>query len=230
MQRRFFVALGALFVAVVVVGFGPNVYGSFTGGRPIPAVVYVHGAIMLAWVALFAAQAAFAARGNLARHRRVGWAGAVLAVVAWISMGVATVVALKRFDPDVFGFLVKPLLIQLAQMLMFAVFVAGAVLARRQAGWHKRLMTFATLALLQSALDRMDWLPNEGLPQFWHSGLRLYVLMIPLFVFDVATLRRLHPATLTGSALVVAMHAVVSAYWDDAGWNDLARSFWSWLR
>ena len=88
----------------------------------------------------------------------------------------------------------------------------------------------ATLVLLQSALDRMHWLPNEGLPMFWHYGLRLYILMIPLFVFDFVTLRRIHPATLTGSCLVVAMHAVVSFYWEHEGWNQVARGFWMWLR
>jgi hypothetical protein len=228
--RLVFVAYGVLSIVVVAVGFGPNVYGSFTGGTPIPAPVYLHGAIMLAWVGFYTVQAALVARGRVALHRRLGVAGGALAAVCWLSMGAATVGALARFDPNQFGFLVKPLLIQLGQMVLFTLFVAWAVLARRLAAWHKRLMTLATLVLLQSALDRMHWLPNEGLPMFWHSGLRLYVLMIPLWVLDVVTLRRIHPATWMGTGLVVAMHAVVSAYWDDEGWNQLARAFWLSLR
>ena len=77
-------------------------------------------------------------------------------------MGVATIVALQRYDPDKFAFIVKPLLIQLGLMVVFPAFVTWAVLARLEAGWHKRLMTFATLVLLQSALDRMDWLPTKA--------------------------------------------------------------------
>jgi hypothetical protein len=146
-------------------------------------------------------------------------------------MGAVTIDALRRYDPNKFGFIVKPLLIQLGSLTVFPVFVTLAVLARRQAGWHKRLMTLATFVLIQAALDRMHWLPNEGLPMFWHAGLRLYVLfLLPLFVFDMVTLRRIHPATLIGSAVIVAMHGVVSFYWADEGWNQVARGFWMWVR
>jgi hypothetical protein len=146
---------------------------------------------MMGWVVLYTVQAGFVTHGNLKRHRQVGWAATALAAAVWISMGVATIVALERFDPDPdkFAFIVKPLLIQLGSMVVFPVFVTWAVLARRQALWHKRLMTFATFVLVQAALDRMYWLPKEGLPMFWHSGLRLYVLlMLPLFIFDIVTL------------------------------------------
>lgn len=146
-------------------------------------------------------------------------------------MGVATIVALQRFDPDKFAFIVKPLLIQLGSIVVFPVFVTWAVLTRRQAAWHKRLMTFATFVLVQAALDRMHWLPNEGLPMYWHAGLRLYVLLIlPLFIFDIVTLRRIHPATLIGSGIIVAMHGVVSFYWAHQCWNRVARGFWRWLQ
>jgi hypothetical protein len=230
-SRYFFVGLGALCILIVVVGFAPNLYKAFSGDIVIPPIVYVHAAIMMGWVVLYTAQAGFAAHGNLRTHRRTGWAATVVAAAVWISMGVATIMALQRFDPDKLPSLVKPLLIQLGTMAVFPVFIAWAVLARRRAGWHKRLMTFATFALVQAALDRMHWLPNEGLPMFWHYGLRLYVLlMLPLFVFDIVTLRRIHPATLVGSGLIVAMHGVVSFYWADEGWNQLARGFWMWLR
>ena len=230
-SRYFFVGLGALCILFVVVGFAPNLYKSFSGDIVIPPIVYVHAAIMMGWVVLYTVQASLAAHGNLRTHRRTGWAATVLAAAVWISMGVATIMALLRFDPDKMPFLVKPLLIQLGTMAVFSVFIAWAVLARRHADWHKRLMTFATFALVQAALDRMDWLPNEGLPMFWHYGLRLYVLlMLPLFLFDIVTLRRIHPATLVGSGLIVAMHGVVSFYWADASWSQLARGFWLWLR
>ena len=229
-SRYLFVALGTVCIAVALVGFAPHLYASLKGQLFIPKVVHVHGAIMLGWIVLYTVQAGLAAHGNLARHRTLGWASAGFATVVWISMGVAVLGSLRRFDPDEFGFIVKPLLIELGTMVVFPVFVAGAVLARAQAGWHKRLMTFATLVLIQSALDRMQWLPDEGLPMFWHYGLRLYVLMVPLFAFDLVTLRRIHPATLVGSAVVVAMHGVVSFFWEHEGWNRLARSFWILLR
>lgn len=230
-SRYFFVGLGAWCIVITVVGFGPHLYAYFKGELHIPPVVHVHAVLMMTWVVLYTIQASFVARGNLSRHRSVGLAATVLAAAMWISMGVATIVALQRYDPDKMPFLVKPLLIQLGIMAVFPILVTSAVLARRHADWHKRLMTLATFALIQSALDRMPWLPNEGLPMFWHAGLRLYVLcLLPLFLFDIVTLKRIHPATLIGSGLIVAMHGVVSFYWSDEGWNQLARGFWMWLR
>lgn len=229
--RPWFTGLGLWCILLVIAGFGPNVYRGWRGQIYIPPIVHLHAAIMMAWVVAYTWQAHLAAHRKLARHRRVGWAATALAAAVWISMGVATVTALQRFDPDRFAFLVKPLLIQLGIMAVFPIFVAGAVLARRHADWHKRLMTLATFALVQAALDRMHWLPNEGLPMFWHYGLRAYVLLLlPLFTIDVVTLKRIHPATLLGSALIIAMHGVVTMYWSHDGWNQLARGFWMWLR
>jgi len=229
--RYFFVGIGAFCIVLVVAGFGPHVYRYLNGEIHFPPIVHVHAVIMLAWVVLYTVQAGLASRGNLRLHRRIGVSAIALAVMVWLSMGVATIGALRRFDPDKFAFIVKPLLIQLGIMAVFSIFFTSAMIARRHAQWHKRLMTLATFSLVQAALDRMSWLPHEGLPMFWHHGLRLYVLLLlPLALFDIATERRIHPATLAGSALIVAMHAVVSHYWSDEGWNQLARGFWFWLR
>jgi len=230
-SRYFFVALGVLFIAIAIAGFGPSFYEYFTGAFYFPPIVHVHGALMIGWLALYATQAGLASRRNLDLHRRLGVAATVLAPLLWSSMFVATIVAFKRHEPDgEMSFMTAVLLIQLGLIMLFPVFVTWGLLARRRAQWHKRMMTFASLILLQAAVDRMHWLPDEGLPMFWHHGLRLYILMIPLFVFDFVSLRRIHPATLICAGLTVAMHTIVSAYWADAGWNALARAFWIWIR
>ncbi|MDP3738283.1 MAG: hypothetical protein Q8R02_12890 [Hyphomonadaceae bacterium] len=230
LSRYFFVGLGVLYTIVAIVGFAPSVYKYFIGEVSYPPVVHVHAVLMLGWVVLFTTQAGFAASGKLIRHRQVGFASLTLAAALWISMGVVSIAALVRYDPAQYGFLIKPLLIQLGLMVAFPIFLTWGVLARRESSWHKRLMTFATLTLLQAAVDRMNWLPNEGLPMFWHYGVRLYVLMLPLFVFDIVTLRRIHPATLIGAGLIVAMHGVITYYANDPGWKELAMSFWMSLR
>jgi hypothetical protein len=231
LAQYFFVSLGAFCMLLAVVGFGPNLYRYFRGEIYFPPIVLVHGVIMMTWVALYTAQAHFAAHGNLQRHRRVGWMTVAVAGAIWVSMGAAQISALLRYDPDKFAFILRPMLIGVATLVMFPLFLTWAVCARRQTDWHKRLMTLAAFVLIQAALDRMPWLPDEGLPMFWHAGLRLYVLLLlPLFIFDIATLRRLHPASLSGAALIVAMHGVVSFYWDDVGYHHAARGFWMWLR
>jgi hypothetical protein len=230
-SRYFFVGIGTWCILLAIVGFLPSFQASFAGEFHIPPIVHIHGAIMMGWLVLYTTQAGFAKQGNLRRHRQMGWLATGWAAAVWISMGVATVTALLQYAPNEAPFLVKPLLIQLGTMVVFPIFFIGAVLARRQAGWHKRLMTLATFVLVQAALDRMHWLPDMGLPGFWETGLRGYVLLLlPLLTFDLVTLRRIHPATLFGSGLIVAMHGVVSLYWADEGWSQLARHVWLWLR
>ena len=230
-SRIFFIGIGVYCILLAVVGFGPNLYANFQGKISFPPIVHLHGALMLAWLTLYTVQATLVARGNLALHRRMGWATVVLAAVIWLFMGATQISALQRYDPEKFAFILQPMLIGFGQEVVFPVLVIWAVLARQQADWHKRLMTLATFVLMQAALDRMFWLPNEGLPMFWHAGLRLYVLLLlPLFVFDLVRLKRLHPATLIGSALIVAMHGVISFYWNHPGYQRAMGGFWMWLR
>ena len=114
---------------------------------------------------------------------------------------------------------------------MFPMFVFCGLCGRRNAGWHKRMMTFATFTLVQASLDRMDLLPNQGAHGFLDSALRLYLLLLlPLAAFDLATQRRLHAATIVGGVAIVAMHAMIATLLDHPGWIMLANAFWTWLR
>lgn len=229
--RRFFVAIGLWCLLLAIVGFMPNMSRQWAGELSYPSLVHVHAIVMLAWLVVFTVQASLMAGRKFQQHRTLGWVATVLAAFVWISMTVTTVEALLRYSPETYGFLIQPLLIQLGTMVVFPIFVTVAILVRRQPEWHKRLMMFATFSLVQAAFDRMHWLPNEGLPMFWHAGLRMYVLLVlPVIVFDLLTLRRIHPATLSASAILVTLHAIVTAYWDDTGWAHSARAFWMWLR
>lgn len=229
-SRRFFVSYGVLFIIVAVIGFGPSFWDYFQGAYYFPPIVHLHGALMLGWLLVYLNQTRLASNGDLRLHRMLGLWSITLAAAVWISMCVATVVALQRHAPaEENEFLASVLLIQIGTAVVFPLFVALGILFRADAGWHRRMMTLAALLLLQAAIDRMWWLPDEGLPMFWHHAIRLYVLMIPLYAFDLLSLRRIHPATILGTAIIVAMHAIVSAYWNDAGWIERATAFWRWV-
>ena len=228
--RRFFVGYGVLFIVLAAIGFGPSFLDYFQGTYYFPPIVHLHGALMLGWLLAYVNQARLASNGDLRLHRKLGAWSIALAAAVWTSMFVATIVALRRNDPAGNEFMASVLLIQTGSAVVFPTFVAAGLLLRNDAGWHRRMMTFAALVLLQAAVDRMGWIPDEGLPMFWHHAVRLYALLIPLFVFDLLSLRRVHPATVLGTVLIVAMHGVVSAYWDDPGWIGHAMTFWSWVR
>lgn len=220
-RRHFFVWQAWFFVAVAIAGFGPSFFAYFAGRMPLPWTAHVHGVVMMGWLFAYAAQTTLVATGRLAAHRAWGrrllWlAGAVLGV-----MLMATMTLVARFDPsltrrtgiyDLFA-------IQVVSMIWFSIFIAWGVLARGSADWHRRMMTFGTLALLQAAVDRMNWLPDGNVPMYWRSAVRLYLVMLPMIAFDLLTLRRLHRATLACVATIVAGHVFVSAMWGEPGWH-----------
>jgi hypothetical protein len=217
--RYFFIALAVLYAVLAIVGFTP----SFFSGRPIPPIAYAHGAIMCAWLALFITQTRLAAAGNLSRHREIGRMGAWLAVAIWISMIVAMVTGHIRYQPAIDSFLYDVLMVEIALIVLFAVFFTWGMLARAHAGWHRRLMALATLVLVQAGLDRMGWQPVPGPMLVW-------VLLVPFFVFDVVTTRRIHPVTLIGTALIVATHLTILFNWGSPRWHEFAHRAFSHLQ
>lgn len=214
--RYFLVALSVFYFGVAVVGFADEVFGSVDLAHPLLA--YMHGTFMFAWFLLFIVQTSLAASGLLKWHRSLGLAAIGLAAAMLISMGVVSVAQLGKFKTY------ATLLVQLLTMVQFGVFFSWGVVVRRNPGAHKRLLTLATLVLLQAAVDRMPWLPGLGLTDYWPFAARLYVLLIPLFVFDGVSIKRVHPITIVGTGTIVAAHAVASLFWKTPGWLSLAHA------
>ncbi len=230
-MRWFFLTLAFWCAVLGLAGFGPSFVAYLQDRSTYPPIIHVHGAIMMAWLAAYATQAVFAMRSDMRMHKRIGRVAMMWAIVVWLAMGVVTLLMLRRLDPAVYQFMVQPLIVQVSIMVLFPLFVLWGYLARRDAGWHKRMLTFATFVLVQAALDRLGMLPNSPPPQFWDSALRLYILLLaPLLFFDLMTLRRPHLATIVGGSILVAAHAVVSTSLTDPRWIDVANVFWAAVR
>lgn len=229
--RWFFLALAFWCAVLGMAGFGPSYVAYLQDRSTYPPIIHVHGAIMMAWLVAYAVQAVFAIRANVSMHKKIGRVAMVWAIVIWLAMGMVTLLMLKRLDPTVYQFMIQPLIVQFSIMIMFPFFVLWGFLARREAGWHKRMLTFATFVLVQAALDRLGMLPNSAPPQFLDSALRLYVLLLaPLVAFDILTMRRVHLATLVGGAIMVAAHAVVTNSLTDPQWVSAANALWALVR
>ncbi len=204
------------YALVAITGFAPEIFGTVELAHPLLA--YLHGALMSAWLLLYIVQCSFAASGFLKWHRRLGLASIGLAVMLWISMGIVSVAQLSKFKTY------EILMLQLIVMVLFGVFYTWGVLVRRHAGFHKRLVTLATLVLMPAAVDRINWLPGFGLPDYWPFAIRLYVLLIPLIAFDIVSIKRIHPVTLIGTGAIVATHTAMSLFATTPGWFDFAQA------
>src|SRR5215472_5741303 len=87
----FSVAMTVAAAATVVAGFAPSYYlksllhvTQFRTGKPIPnslpALIHAHAVLFSAWIVLLTIQTTLSATGRIRLHRRLGYAGAVMAL------------------------------------------------------------------------------------------------------------------------------------------------------
>ncbi len=210
-RRGFFFAAHCALLAVVLVGFGRTFYlrGFFDIG-PLPAQLYVHGAILTLWFSFAVAQAWLIRSKQLRWHRRVGYAAAVYAAAVVVSgMVVNSHLAATLTSPAegeniiVWG--------NYLTLLMFALFVGLGVLLRKRGEAHKRLMLLASVAIVGPALGRFPLWPifAGGLDAARNYAIGgLLLLLASLITYDIVTRRRPHPATWVGALAIVASLAV----------------------
>jgi hypothetical protein len=224
--RWWFAGFGALCLLVAVAGFAPQSLEMIRRGADIPVELHVHGVLMTLFLLAFVAQAVLAGSGSVALHRRLGTYAALLFAVAWVSMLVVLDSAMRRESPFEFPFLPKVLTLGMVQSLVLPALFAAAIGMRNRPDWHRRLMAFVPLIAIQGGLDRMAWLPTLPLPSFWGNGARLYLLALPLVAFDLATLRRLHPANLAGLGVLTLYNAVLAVLWASERYDFAFRAVW----
>jgi hypothetical protein len=213
--RYFFVAIAVSYALVAIVGFGPELFRGPDLAHPL--IAYIHGALMSAWLLLLIVQTSLAASGAVRWHRTFGLASIWLAAVMWASLGVVSVAQLSKFP------YYDTLLVQLDTIVLFALFFVWGVLVRRDVSSHKRLLTLAALVLLPAAVDRMDWLPDFGFPnEYWPYAMRLDALIVPLFVFDFGTIKRIHPITLIGTGAILAGQMAIWVIMAIPAWHNFA--------
>lgn len=94
---------------------------------------------------------------------------------------------------------------------------------RNHSDIHKRLVLLSSLPIIGPALSRVSGLPflgGEGGP---FSDIAVLVLVAALVLYDLATRRRPHPATLVGSAVVLAIRSFPIS--DTEFWQPVFRFF-----
>lgn len=206
-DRLFYGGMAVALGLTVFAGFAPTYYLRFfsggphatLSGAPFTALVHVHGALFTAWVLLFIVQTALVASRRVAVHRRLGVAGAVLAasmVVAGIFIAVTS--AARGSAPpgaDPLAFLIVPLF----DMVLFAAFVSGALVMRRDKDAHKRLMLLAYVSLVVAAVARLPGVLPLGPLAFF--GLS-FLFVVVAGIYDFVSRRRVHKVYLWGGALI----------------------------
>ncbi len=204
-DRRMYVWFAVFMPIVVLAGFARSYYlKGFFGFPALPSLlVHLHGIVMTSWVVLFVTQVTLVATGRTRTHQRLGVLGAVLTPLV-IVVGVLTAIAGAARGstpgPPALQFLVVPLF----DMLAFAILVGTALyFRRRRLDIHKRLMLIAAVNLLAPAIARipLHFIETGGPLAFF--GLT-DLCLLACVAFDTIKNRRLHPAFLWGTLLIIA--------------------------
>jgi hypothetical protein len=196
-EHRLFVITAVVAALLVGVGSGTGLIMARTpGARPVTALVLIHAAVFASWVVMYGVQVALVASGRTAVHRRLGVAGAGLAL-AMLSLGYAVAIHAARtgYAPvpgaDPLSFLVVPL----GHLVVFAIYVGAALYWRRTAAIHKRLMWLATTMLLFASVTRLPYVRG-------HIAAILLVFLAVLLiapVYERAMYGRVHRVSAWGS-------------------------------
>ncbi len=152
---------------------------------------------------LLIAQPSLIAMGRVTDHRKLGIAGGMVAigvvlVAVYAALEAATRPLMAARPPKDLAFVG----VILFGILMFALLVGFAIAFRHKPQYHKRLMLLATINLLQAAVVR---LPISFPDIFGPARTFLFadLFILPIIAWDIAVLRRVHPATLWGGLAIV---------------------------
>ena len=208
-DQGFFVNYALFLAAFILFGFAQFAARGYSSFSTAPAIVHLHGGLMVGWLGIFIAQNLLVHKGQLPIHRKLGWFSAAMVVVVAIT-GVQVgyeAVAAGRQPP----FFSAPYFLALTSVgsILFAVMVGWAISLRRKVQWHRRIMLGAMFILLEPAFGRLLPMPLLG-P--WGETVVLAFQLIFVWVLarhDRKVLGEFHPATIAIAVVLVASHALI---------------------
>ena len=221
----FFSGMALLSLIVVFVGFARTYFLAGMFRAPLPnLLIHVHGAVFTLWVVLFVSQIGLVAAKRLPLHRRIGLLGFGLALLMLVLGVLAASDKLARHSgetgrdtpEDVRAFYAVPM----GDMLMFAVFVSLGYRHRSAPAVHKRLMLFATFAVLDAAFDR--WAVFDPYPLPLVNLICFIPLVLLMMGYDWWSFGKVQRVTLGSTVFLVAVQQGRHLIAYTAGWQHLA--------
>ena len=241
-DRWIFVFMAAWFIAIVLAGFIPSSLAKIAaveaGQRPpFPWILHVHAILMGSFLLLLLAQTSLMATGRSAMHRQLGLAAMVLApalVIAGFVLVRTTYLGLwgaaQGAPPaaaaglrNIILHVDNIMLLQIRIGLLFPLFLFIGLRARRtEPGMHKRMMFLATAMALPAGIDRIPWLPTTLPASPLGPDFYTLVAVLPMFAWDLARNRRVHPAYWIWLAINLPFAIAVHGLWGTQWWHDAA--------
>ena len=147
--------------------------------------------------------------------------------VTVVFVGVAGALMAARRPGGFIGVPLPPLqflVIPLADLALFALFVTWAVFRRHDAQSHKRLMLLATIGLIDAAVARfpfVDMMVPVGM--MWsRADLGVDLFLVAMITWDLISRRSIHPVTLIGAVVVIASQPLRMLLSETSAWMSFA--------
>jgi len=221
----FFSGMAVVSLIAVLVGFSRTYFLAGVFRAPLPnLLIHIHGVVFTLWVVLFASQIGFVTARRLPLHHRIGLLGFVLAVLMVVLGVMAASDRLARHvgesvtatPEDVRAFYA----VGMGDMLMFATFVFLGYRHRSDPTGHKRLMLFATFALLDAAFDR--WSVFDPYPLPLVNLFCFGPLVLLTMAYDWWSLGRVQRVTIWSAVFLLTVQEGRHLIGYSAGWERLA--------
>ena len=245
--HRFYVGFGVFVILLSFAGFAPSLIDQSRRFGPPTTLLLVHGATAFAWLLLFATQALLVAKRRVNLHRRLGWAGPVIAALVLLFGYYQLVEGAFRVSDlsgDFYRLMIEPgsppftdadfiaaFWGPLGQLATFSLLVAAGIVFRRRPELHKRLMVFSLMPMagmpvahLSGALVGRVPLSREALVIGW-VVIAVAIHFIPA-VHDKVTRGRIHPASIWIPLLLIVGFVVLNTV---VAPSALAYKVGSWL-
>ncbi len=222
-DHLFFSGMALLTLATVFIGFARSYYLAGVFQAPLPnRLVHIHGAIFTCWIVLLITQTLLVSAHRVDIHRRLGLVGFGLACIMPVVAILAAIDSMVRHAsrPNALAFFAVPTF----DILAFVPLIFFAWKYRSNAATHKRLILLATIAILDAAVVR--WPMHTG---WWGLHPAVWVteaFLLPLFAYDLFSIRRVHRATLWGSVLLLFLQHIRGPI----GQSDVWQTFAAWVQ
>ena len=228
-DRRFYSTLSILMALTVIIGFAPTYYLRLVSGQtpttishfsPVPTVIHLHAFFFSTWVILFVVQTSLVAARRTDIHRKLGVFGGIVATCMVIMGFAAAINGARRGTTvpgiDPFGFTAIPMV----DITMFGIFVAFALVRRRDKEAHKRLMLLAYVCIIAAAVARLPGLLPLG-PLAFYGG--SFVFVVIGMVYDWISRHAIHPVYKWGFPVLLLAVPLRLFLVGSSAWQNFAR-------
>ncbi|MEO6799731.1 MAG: hypothetical protein ABI178_07335 [Rhodanobacter sp.] len=204
-DRIFYAAVPVVVAALVFAGFARSWFlrpfmEQAPGFPELTPLIAFHGMVFTGWISLNVLQPMLISSGRRNLHRRIGpWAAGLAALIV-VLVPVITVQSMRHGGSPVFRQIHVFLAVNLISIFAFGLCVALAIIWRKRAETHKRLMLLALVPFLGPALGRIPAM-EPLIPLGLIMGINLPI--IAGIAFDLITRRRVHPVWIWGGSLMI---------------------------